>query len=317
MEDIEYFAKYNPLNMTAFTLLYSFGVRDKIKEKQLNPQKSVFDLPLDPLVTNPFKLHEQQMIEAFETKVGDRKSIDSPSISGVNPFIHTKQEIRENATLVDKSTDSHQTPLETEPLQRNITPLTIDDATDMRETKILHNHTELERMHSDVEESPRYDISSTLQKRNTIEKESDNANAKNSEMDTDDDSDLSDIEDMKFGSAMSSFSLESLKSKVGEWKEALENKIHQLIDKKQETQNLTENVSNLLLKKQYEISSYRLPVVIKSIKTSPNIKPPQGLYYISRSGRKIYLNSSQKRKWMNGEEIAGCIDGCSSNNTPI
>ena len=84
-----------------------------------------------------------------------------------------------------------------------------------------------------------------------------------------------------------------------------------LMETKHQNENLTQNVTNLLLQKQYNTSSYRLPVVIKSIQTTQGVKPPRGLYYMSKTGRKVYLNESQRRKWLNGDEIAGCIDGCS------
>ena len=127
-------------------------------------------------------------------------------------------------------------------------------------------------------------------------------------------SDTSDLQFSKFGSAEETplFSLEGLKFKVNEWKKTIGEKMQRLLDTKHQNENLTQNVTNLLLQKQYNTSSYKLPVVIKSIKPTAGIKPPRGLYYMSKSGRKVYLNQSQRQKWLNGDEIAGCIDGCSS-----
>ena len=78
----------------------------------------------------------------------------------------------------------------------------------------------------------------------------------------------------------------------------------------QQQESLTQSVENLLLQKQYDTAYYKLPVVIKEIQSTPGKNPPHGLYYINRMGKKIYLKESQKQKWKNGQEIAGCIKGC-------
>jgi hypothetical protein len=142
--------------------------------------------------------------------------------------------------------------------------------------------------------------------------------------DDDDDFDTFDLQSVRFGSAeeqkppaKSAFSLEGLKSKISEWKKTIGDKMQQLIETKQQNENLTQNVSNLLLQKQYNVSSYRLPIVIKSIQSTQGVKPPRGLYYISKTGRKMYLNESQRRKWLNGDEIAGCIEGCNKESMKI
>jgi hypothetical protein len=77
------------------------------------------------------------------------------------------------------------------------------------------------------------------------------------------------------------------------------------------SQALSQSIGDTLLRKQYETTSYRLPVVIKELKSTPGKKLPHGLYYLNRHGNKVYLSKSQQMKWKNGEEIAGCIKGCS------
>jgi hypothetical protein len=79
-------------------------------------------------------------------------------------------------------------------------------------------------------------------------------------------------------------------------------------------EHLTQSIEKIILQKQYDTAYYKLPIVMKEIKSTPGIKPPQGLYYINRLGKKIYLKESQKQKWKNGQEIAGCIKGCSKND---
>ena len=65
-----------------------------------------------------------------------------------------------------------------------------------------------------------------------------------------------------------------------------------------------------LTKKQYETAFYKLPVVMKSIKTDSTHKLPTGLYYINHNGNKVYLKEYQKQQWLNGT-LPGCIDCCS------
>jgi hypothetical protein len=118
----------------------------------------------------------------------------------------------------------------------------------------------------------------------------------------------SDLSFRLFGSTESSNILRTLQEKIGSVKAS----IIERIEKVHQTQTLSQNITQLLLQKQYDTASYRLPVVIKEIQSTPGVKPPRGLYYINRNGRKIYLNESQRRKWKQGDEIAGCIKGCSA-----
>ena len=115
-----------------------------------------------------------------------------------------------------------------------------------------------------------------------------------------------------FGSASTNV-LKSLQEQIGSAKTLIQKKLEQLHT---QTQTLTQNVTQLLMQKQYDTASYRLPVVIKEIQSTPGTLPPKGLFYINRKGRKIYLNDSQRRRWLQGDEIAGCIKGCSSHELP-
>jgi hypothetical protein len=130
-----------------------------------------------------------------------------------------------------------------------------------------------------------------------------------------DDNDDSDIEGKIFGSGAEL--LHTIREKVISVKETLQEKIKEKLEELTSTQHKTEtlsqSVTNMLLEKQYNTAGYRLPVVMKVINHTPGVKPPHGLYYINRTGRKIYLNPSQRKKWLKGEEIAGCIQGCSNN----
>ena len=117
-----------------------------------------------------------------------------------------------------------------------------------------------------------------------------------------------------FGSGTSMSILNNLQEKVSQVKTKVEETMKNSFNQSIISQSLTQNIEKTLLHKQYETAAYRLPVVIKELKTTLGKKPPQGLYYLNRYGNKIYLSKSQQMKWKNGEEIAGCIKGCSKDD---
>lgn len=134
-----------------------------------------------------------------------------------------------------------------------------------------------------------------------------------SEEDDDDD----DFNDRIFGSSGHQVSiLENLQEKLGQIKTQIKSQASEQSNPqlyKTIAQALSQSVGDALLRKQYETTFYRLPVVIKELKSTPGKKPPHGLYYLNRHGHKVYLSKSQQSKWRNGQEIAGCIKGCSIN----
>jgi hypothetical protein len=85
---------------------------------------------------------------------------------------------------------------------------------------------------------------------------------------------------------------------------------HELHDQAQEADVLAEQINTTLANKQYQTAFYKLPVVMKHVRTDDHQTPPRGLYYYNRKGHKVYLKDYQKEQWLNGN-LPGCVSGCS------
>jgi len=78
---------------------------------------------------------------------------------------------------------------------------------------------------------------------------------------------------------------------------------------REQSNDLAQKLDSTIMNKQYQTAFYRLPVVMKKIRSSEHLSPPEGLHYINNKGHKTYLKNYQKRQWEKGQ-LPGCIEGC-------
>ena len=270
------YSKYNPLcnqNITSVVVFGSTVPTDPSLQPSANSNPSLPHVNSNPLTFEPL------IVPPLENTTSQDIPQSIPSVPS------TQQSEKDNIP-----TDTLVPPTDTLPMPTDMLPPPSSD------TKVVHE--------PDPPSEPTQVVSTTPPE---DKHEVEDIFKDKSEPDDHEPSD-DDLSFRLFGSKEPSDILRTLQEKIGSVKAS----IMERIEKVHQTQTLSQNITQLLLQKQYDTASYRLPVVMKEIQTTPGVKPPRGLYYINRNGRKIYLNESQRRKWKQGDEIPGCIKGCSA-----